>query len=103
MNGFFMEHGYMVSEECAPYKGKTKGQHCSMYEKCPPVAKVATSQFVGGGWGEVSEKQMMKEILRNGPVSIEFQANKVFMLYKDGILSEKGIQEIQDKTTSIVE
>jgi len=25
MNGYFMEHGYMVSDECAPYEGKTKG------------------------------------------------------------------------------
>lgn len=25
MNSYFMERGYMVTDECAPYKGKTKG------------------------------------------------------------------------------
>jgi len=32
----------------------------------------------------------MKEILRNGPVSVEFEANRAFQLYKRGILSEEG-------------
>lgn len=34
---------------------------------------------------------MMKDILRNGPTSIEFMANRVFGAYKHGILSEKGL------------
>ena len=34
MNAYFMERGYMVSDECAPYKGMTKGQQCSNYEAC---------------------------------------------------------------------
>ena len=33
----------------------------------------------------------MKDILRNGPTSVEFQANQVFSAYKNGILSEKGL------------
>ena len=33
---------------------------------------------------------MMKEILRNGPVSIEFQANGLFSKYQSGILSEES-------------
>ena len=39
----------------------------------------------------------MQDILRNGPASVDFLANDVFANYKDGILSEKGIQEIQEK------
>jgi len=34
-------------------------------------------------------------MLRNGPVSVEFQAGKVFQTYHKGILSEQGIS--QDK------
>jgi hypothetical protein len=34
---------------------------------------------------------MMKDILRNGATSVEFQANQVFGAYKHGILSEKGL------------
>lgn len=72
MNGYFMEHGHMVAETCAPYKGVTKGHSCKEFEKCKPVAKVGETNFVGGGWGEVSEKQIMKELMRNGALSAEF-------------------------------
>ena len=32
-------------------------------------------------------------MLRNGPVSVEFQANKMFQTYHRGILSEQGIKK----------
>lgn len=78
MNAYFNERGYMVSDECAPYKGLTKGLTCSKYETCQPTAKIQKTGYVGKGWGEVSEEQILKEMLRNGPVSVEFQANKLF-------------------------
>lgn len=68
----FYEQAYLVAEQCGPYKGQTKGIHCKQFEKCAPAAKVIKTRFVGGGWGEVSEKQIMKELLMNGPVSVEF-------------------------------
>jgi len=39
---------------------------------------------------------MMKDILRNGAATIEFEANKIFSMYKDGIISEKGVQGVKD-------
>lgn len=33
-NVFLAQNGHMVSEECAPYTGKTKGDQCKNYEKC---------------------------------------------------------------------
>ena len=27
-HGFLAEHGHLVTEKCAPYKGKTKGHKC---------------------------------------------------------------------------
>lgn len=71
-NIFLAENGHLVSEECAPYintdQNKTKS-NCKNYEKCKPIANVKQSYFVGGGWGNTSEKRMMKEILRNGPIN----------------------------------
>jgi len=34
---------------------------------------------------------MMKEILRNGPIPGDFQADEYFGAYRSGILSEAGI------------
>ena len=62
----------MVSEECAPYKGKTKGDSCGNYKSCEPIAKVSESYFVGGTWGSTTELKMMKEILRNGAINGDF-------------------------------
>ena len=72
-NVFLAENGHVVSEECAPYMSKTKGDSCKNYETCKPIAKVQKSYLVGGGWGATSEKKMMKEILRNGPINGDFR------------------------------
>ena len=103
LNGYFMEHGHMVSDQCAPYKGNTKGKSCQDYQKCPPIAKVQKTRFVGGGWGEVSEKQIMKEMIRNGPVSAEFQATPLFSMYAEGILSESGIQSLESMKSQLAQ
>jgi len=71
-NVFLGENGYFVGEDCAPYKGSTKDDKCSNYAKCDPVARVKESYLVGGGWGATTEKKMMKEILRNGPINGDF-------------------------------
>ena len=62
----------MVSEDCAPYFATTKGHSCGNYAQCQPKAKIQNTKYVGGGFASVSENQMMKDILRNGPASIEF-------------------------------
>ena len=68
---FFLENGYLMTEECAPYQGKTKGDHCGNYAKCAPHSKIEKTYFVGKGYGDTSEKKMMKEIIRNGAVNGE--------------------------------
>ena len=86
-HGYLAENGYMVSEECAPYLGRTKGESCGKYEKCKPIADVKESYFIGGSYGASSEKKMMKEILRNGIVNGELNVPRVFSFYQQGILS----------------
>ena len=86
-HGYLAENGYLVSEQCAPYKAMTKGEHCGKYKDCKPEARVQESYFIGGGYGESSEKKMMKEILRNGIVNGELNVPRVFSFYQQGILS----------------
>lgn len=86
-HGYLGENGYLVSEKCAPYKAKTKGQSCGLYSKCKPIAKIKESYFIGGAYGESSELKMMKEILRNGIVNGELNVPRVFSFYQKGILS----------------
>lgn len=71
-HAYFAENGHLVSEKCAPYQAKTAGTSCKDYAQCQPVAKVSRSYDVGGAYGQSSEKRMMKEILRNGPLNTEF-------------------------------
>ena len=86
-HGYLTENGHMVSEKCAPYQGKTKGIHCKDFAKCPPVSRVQHSYFVGGAYGESSEKKMMKEMMRNGILNGELNVPQVFSFYTSGILS----------------
>ena len=86
-HGYLAENGHLVSEKCAPYLAKTKGETCGKYGNCPPIARVQDSYFIGGAYGESSEKKMMKEILRNGIVNGELNVPRVFSFYQQGILS----------------
>lgn len=70
-HGFLGEDGYMVTDECAPYLGKTKGDTCGNYENCEPHSKITKTSFIGKGYGDASETKIMKEIARNGIVNGE--------------------------------
>merc|ERR1712091_369692 len=65
----------------------TKGFTCGTYKDCKPASKVTQSYFIGGAYGESSEKKMMKEILRNGIVNGELNVPRIFSFYQKGILS----------------
>jgi hypothetical protein len=101
-HGFLSEIGYLVSEKCAPYLAKTKGETCSKYAQCPPIAKVEKSYFVGGAYGESSEKKMMKEILHKGMLNGELNVPRIFSFYNSGILSNnhEGSMKYLDKDKS---
>jgi len=96
-HGFLGENGYLVTEDCAPYIGKTKGDRCSNYEHCEPHSKIQNTYFIGKGYGDSTEKKMMKEILRNGAVNGEMQAPRVFSLYQNGVFTSAGIKALHTK------
>ena len=100
-NVFLAQNGHVVSEDCAPYLHQTKNDKCKNYEQCKPIAAVENSYFVGGGWGATTEKKMMKEILRNGPINGDFQAPSMFAMYKEGVFSEKGIVHLAQKLATL--
>jgi cathepsin C len=91
LHGFFAENGYLVTDDCAPYLAHTKGDSCNNYSKWEPHSKNESSYFVGKGYGDASEKKMMKELLRNGIVNGELQAPHIFHTYKQGDLTSDGI------------
>lgn len=95
-HGFLAENGYMVTEECAPYKGKTKGDTCANYENCVPHSKIVNTSFIGKGYGDASEKKIMKEVIRNGIVNGELQAPHVFSMYQSGVLTQSGIKQLHN-------
>ena len=102
-HGYLAEKGHLVTEECAPYKGQTKGDSCSNYSGCEPFAKVKSTYFVGRGYGDTTEKKMMKEILRNGIVNGELQAPSIFSMYTEGIMTQDGIQKLHKKIKSLAQ
>ena len=102
-HGFLGENGYLVTEECAPYKGKTKGETCGAYEQCPGHAKIAKTYFVGKGYGDASEAKMMKEIIRNGAVNGELQCPHIFGMYQSGIMTSEGMKQLHKKVLNLAQ
>ena len=60
---------------------------CASSQHCKPIARIYDSYFIGGAYGNTTEKKIMKEILRNGIVNGELNVPEEFSMYKDGILS----------------
>lgn len=102
-HGFLAENGYLVTEKCAPYLGHTKGATCGQYAGCEPHSRVQNTYFVGKGYGDTSEKKMMKEIMMNGPVNGEMQCPHVFSMYTEGILTQDGLKKLHTKVMSLAQ
>lgn len=70
IEGFFAETSHFVTNDCAPYAASTKGSSCSKYRHCQPHSKVKKAYWLGRGYGDSSEKKIMKEVIRNGAVAV---------------------------------
>ena len=62
---------------------------CAQYEGKTPAAKVDSVYYIGGGYGQATELDLMKEIRARGPVLYDFNAGYEFMTYGNGILAEQ--------------
>lgn len=102
-HGFLGENGYLVTEECAPYKGRTKGDSCSNYQSCEPHSKIQSSYFIGKGYGDTSEKKIMRDLIRNGPVNGELNCPHVFGMYTSGVMTADGIKKLHNNVLQLAQ
>ena len=80
--GFLAENGEIVSEECAPYTGKS-GRSCKGYEGCPGIARVTNSYTLKNPTVE----SIQKEILYHGAVDVNWASSAVLHAYRKGVIS----------------
>ena len=57
---------------------------------------IASSYYLGGHYGgQVADATMMREIRAKGPITVDLNVPPGFGLYKEGILTEDGLEEIR--------
>jgi len=88
----WLEAYYTVNEYDAPYKASTSEDMCKAYKNAKKAASVEETYYVGGGYGQMTEKSLMKEIMARGPVLYDFNAGYEFMTYKNGILMSQDVK-----------
>lgn len=80
----------LVSEACVPYKASDISCDSVKFtsSKCASRRYFARNyRYVGGYYGSCNELLMMKEIMRNGPVIVAFQAPGSLFYYHGGIFT----------------
>ena len=50
-------------------------------------------RFVGGYLGASNERNMMEELIKNGPLVVSFEPSYDFSLYKSGIYHSVDVNE----------
>ena len=93
----------MVTDECAPYVPSTKGYKCSMFEKCAPHSKIVNTGFIGQGYGDATEKKIMKELMYGGAVNGEIKFPRLAAMYKGGIMTQKGLIKLHEDTVELAQ
>jgi len=80
----------LVPEACVPYKASDIDCDSLQFtsSKCANRRYFASNyRYVGGYYGSCNELLMMKEIMRNGPVIVAFQAPSSLFYYTGGIFT----------------
>ena len=96
MSLLFSELYGLVADSCAPYLMSTLFTTCSHYAHCPIQVRIASSYYLGGHYGgQVADTTMMREIRAKGPITVDLNVPPGFGLYKEGILTEDGLEEIR--------
>lgn len=83
----FGEEYHLVEEKHRPYKEKTKDNQCfePLKGELKRIFKVKNRQYVGGAYGKSSEYHIMKEVEKNGPITVSFEPDMAFNVYSKGI------------------
>lgn len=63
----------LVTEACSPYLGSEGSCDICDTTTLKEVYKVKSYRFVGGGYGKSNERNIMEELLANGPIVMSFE------------------------------
>ena len=76
----------LVEESCLPYYGYNGqcSESCDVSE-LEKTYYVKDYKFIGGSYGKSNERDMMVEIMNNGPIVASFEPTYDFMYYQSGI------------------
>ena len=69
---------------CQEADGACSNNACDL-KSLPYIYKTSEYNYVGGSYGQCSQKKMMEEVYKNGPVVVSFEPDYNFMMYKSGI------------------
>lgn len=80
------KENYYLPEFCSEYKGVVgKCDETCDLTKLESFYGMSDYYYVGGSYGQCSEKKIMEEVYKNGPIVVSFEPDYNFMLYKSGI------------------
>ena len=75
-----------VPENCKPYKGiDGKCSDSCDLNVLKYVYGISDYKYIGGSYGQCSEKKIIEDVFKNGPIVVSFEPDYNFMLYKSGI------------------
>lgn len=72
-----------------------------MFEKCPAHSKVVNTGFIGQGYGDATEKKIMKELMYGGSVNGELKFPRLAAMYRDGIITKNGLVQLHEKMVEL--
>merc|ERR1719272_444302 len=85
----------IVKQSDKPYVGQT-GVSCN--KKAKPVVRSTGYGYIGGYYGSCNAKKMMKELHKNGPIVVGFNAEAGLWHYESGLYeSSESLLEIEEQ------
>lgn len=92
LNGYYLEKAGFVDEKCAPYNlDFPKQGGCTRYKDCPTIGRVKRSYYLDlqVNKNKPDQYDIMKEIIRNGPVSADFATRDMGSLHNSKVVFKK--------------
>ena len=76
----------MIPDFCKPYMemNSSCSDECNK-SKLPYVYRLNNYKYLGGSYGQCSEKAIMEEVFKYGPIVVSFEPDYNLMLYKSGV------------------
>jgi cathepsin C len=89
---------YLISEQDEPYQAKDGQCDMGKVDRATKVYGVRDYRYIGGGYGKGSEREIMQELVHNGPVIMNFEPTFEFMYYTKGIYHSKDADWVQENS-----